>query len=445
MSQMTGSRLLTLSISLVGARVIGAALTFGAHILIARWLGADTLGEFAVAMSLAGVLSIIAAGGYPPIAQRFISKYRIENRPDLIAGFMYCARRGMLVTAFGLMALTWLWLWLRPDGRSLNYTLALALGALSAPAIATVFLNGSIASAFRRPFLGFLPDTLLRPLGLIAVLSLITFCIPTKMGAFELMLITFGVAIGAAAIQWAIMSWRGINVPREVPRTRLDSLWRQSALPLILISLFTNYFIETDILLLSSLLDAEEVGIFNLCARFTAFTIFALHSVNQLALPDLADAHTRADRSGVTRALKRANLAGLGLSLSALIILAAVGRLVLGLVGPQFVQGYMVLVVLSFGQVARAALGSSSVQLMTVMGHQTKALPALLAGFATLIILNYTLVPRLGLDGAGIAMTAATILWSVWLAISARRVTGYDVTLWTTFRNALSRRSDAAA
>jgi len=113
---------------------------------------------------------------------------------------------------------------------------------------------------------------------------------------------------------------------------------------------------------------------------------------------------------------------------AATLTLALVGHHVLAIVGPEFVPGYGLLIVLGLSQVATAALGPN-VQLMTVTGHQMRAVPAFVAGFAILVVLNLVLVPPFGLIGAGWAMVSAVMCWSVWLAVSARRLTGYEITL----------------
>ena len=439
MKPISSSRLLTLSASLIGARIAGAGLTFLTQILIARWLGADTLGHYAVAMSLGGVLAIVAAGGYPSIAQRYIARYRVDERADLTAGFTSSGLRGIFLSSLVLIALTWTGLWLFQGDRSPDYTLALAIGALAAPGMAMLNFHGAVANAYRKPFLGFLPDTLLRPMLFIAVVALAELALSSVISAMELMAMNLGVAVLAALLQWALMRREGILAGRHAPRTRENATWRKSAVPLVLIVLFTNYFIDVDILLLSTLLTPEQIAVFNICVRFTAFIVFALHSVNQIALPDLADAHARTDRNGVMQALGRANFAGVGLAVGATVLLALFGNSILKHIGPEFAGGYKLLVLLSFAQIARASLGTASVQLLTVTGHQTKALPALGGGMLALVLLNFLLVPRLGLEGAGIAMLVTITGWSAALAVVAYKVTGYDVTFWTPLRQLAAR------
>ncbi|QPC43194.1 oligosaccharide flippase family protein [Kaustia mangrovi] len=428
MKPITGSRLFTFSAMLVAARIAGAGLTFLTQIMIARWLGADTLGTYAIAMSFAGVLTIFAVTGFPSIAMRYLSAYRVEGRDDLIAGFLKASRRQLLIGACALIALSWAALALFGGTMAGDLRLALAIGAVMTVFMGALMLNGGIANAYRRPFLGFLPDTILRPVLVIVAFSALIAALGHEVTAATLMGVNLALIAGAAAVQIVLMRRRGIAASGTERTVESRSEWQRAALPMILLVLFTNYFADVDVLILGMLMPPEDVAVFNICFRFTAFIGFALKAIYQIVLPDLAEAHVREDRKGVTRAIGRANLIAVGMAVAATLTLALVGRHVLAIVGPEFVPGYGLLIVLGLSQIATAALGPN-VQLMTVTGHQMRAVPAFVAGFAILVVLNLVLVPPFGLIGAGWAMVSAVMCWSVWLAVSARRLTGYEITL----------------
>lgn len=428
MKPITGSRLFTFSAMLVAARIAGAGLTFLTQIMIARWLGADTLGTYAIAMSFAGVLTIFAVTGFPSIAMRYLSAYRVEGRDDLIAGFLKASRRQLLIGACALIALAWAALALFGGTMAGDLRLSLAIGAVMTLFMGALMLNGGIANAYRRPFLGFLPDTILRPVLVIVAFSALIAALGHEVTAATLMGVNLTLIAGAAAVQIVLMRRRGVAVSGTERTVESRSEWQRAALPMILLVLFTNYFADVDVLILGMLMPPEDVAVFNICFRFTAFIGFALKAIYQIVLPDLAEAHVREDRSGVTRAIGRANLIAVGMAVAATLTLALVGHHVLAIVGPEFVPGYGLLIVLGLSQVATAALGPN-VQLMTVTGHQMRAVPAFVAGFAILVVLNLVLVPPFGLIGAGWAMVSAVMCWSVWLAVSARRLTGYEITL----------------
>ena len=90
-------------------RLVGAASTFIAQIVLARWMGADALGIYVYAISWCLLLSVVASLGLTgPATFRFVGKGLAENNEQAIAGFM---RRGtqivlgasLLITGIGLL------------------------------------------------------------------------------------------------------------------------------------------------------------------------------------------------------------------------------------------------------------------------------------------------------------------------------------------------------
>jgi O-antigen/teichoic acid export membrane protein len=97
-------------------------------------------------------------------------------------------------------------------------------------------------------------------------------------------------------------------------------------------------------------------------------------------------------------------------------------------VGPEFVQGELSLLFLAAAQVMVAAFGPAA-QLLTVGNQQDRCVLALGCGLVALASLNLLLVPRYGVDGAGLAVLIATAFWSTWLWIAARQYVGVDASI----------------
>lgn len=75
------------------ARFAGAGAGFFSQILLARLLPPNGLGIFFAGTSLAAVVGLVVAQGYPEIVQRFVTRYRETERPDLLANFIAQAQR----------------------------------------------------------------------------------------------------------------------------------------------------------------------------------------------------------------------------------------------------------------------------------------------------------------------------------------------------------------
>ena len=129
-------------------RYLGAGFGFLTTIVLAKLLGAQDLGLFYVATSLATILGVVAAQGYPQVAARLLARYRAKARPDLAAAFIaQAARHGLrasLAGAGAVAATAAFWPGLAGEAR-----LALALGGAMAVAVAMLGLFANIAAAMR--------------------------------------------------------------------------------------------------------------------------------------------------------------------------------------------------------------------------------------------------------------------------------------------------------
>ena len=95
------------------ARIAGALAGFVTQVVLARTLHASALGVFFSVTSLAAVVGLIAAHGYPAIAPRFLSRYREQGKEGLIQAFVARAQRDAFVyvaiATLAVLAMALLW------------------------------------------------------------------------------------------------------------------------------------------------------------------------------------------------------------------------------------------------------------------------------------------------------------------------------------------------
>jgi len=146
---MATGQLISTSSALSLARIAGALAGFATQVVLARALQAGARGVFYSVTSLAAVVGLIAAHGYPAIAPRFLSRYREQGKVNLIGAFIARAEREALayatIATAGGLAFALLWPSFSTEAR-----FALVAAALSIPANAALRLYGSLAVAIRR-------------------------------------------------------------------------------------------------------------------------------------------------------------------------------------------------------------------------------------------------------------------------------------------------------
>jgi O-antigen/teichoic acid export membrane protein len=115
------------------------------------------------------------------------------------------------------------------------------------------------------------------------------------------------------------------------------------------------------------------------------------------------------------------------LALAGLMLL--LGRPILMLFGPGFADGYHLIVIMSVGLVARAAVGPAE-RLLNMIGQQKICAAIYGTAFAVNLSLCLLLIPHLGLTGAAIATASAVLTESTLLFIVAKRRLGLHVFIW---------------
>ncbi|HEX2447256.1 MAG TPA: oligosaccharide flippase family protein [Methyloceanibacter sp.] len=281
---------LSLSSLLTGARTAGALAGFVTQVVLARTLQAHALGVFFSVTSLAAVIGLICAHGYPAIAARFVSRYREQGKEHLVGAFVgesfHVAAISVVIATLAVLGGAVLWPSVALDAR-----LALAAAALSIPAHAYLRLNGYFAAAIRRFALSYLPDTSIRPFLLLGGVLLLIACGLTLTASLVAWLLT-AILTALALIQYALLR-KDLPNDRMAAPARLTKLWRREANPLILVALFTNYFADVDILIVTPLLTSAETAALGLCLKLSLLVGFAVQVAHQTISPMLARARTK--------------------------------------------------------------------------------------------------------------------------------------------------------
>ena len=428
------AKLLKTSTLIFGARLLGAVLGFGTQVALARLLGADALGTFYLALSLAGVMGILCGLGYPAITSRFVAEYRAEDKLDVLRAFVATTRRDTLLVALALLLLfgAGLLLWL---GGSPELQLCLLIGALTAPAFAFVRLNGALANAYRRFALSYLPDLLARPALFLAAMAVLV-AAQVNVTVAQLLAINLVIVVGVTAFQAVRIRRTRVEdhlAEASAPQDRSDrkprgGQWRRHALPMVVVALFTALFADFAMLNLGLVLPTGDIAVFGVCLKVALLMGFCIQVIHQLVLPDAADAHVRGDKAGLGAILRRANLVTTAACVAGTLTLVFIGDRILMVFGQEFVQGHTALVILSLSQAVRAAAGPSP-QILTLAGQERASIPV----FGTCLVVMAGLCAGLGmlygLEGAAVAVLLVTLIWSTWLSAIASRATGVQIAI----------------
>jgi O-antigen/teichoic acid export membrane protein len=401
----------------------GAGAGFLTQLALARLLAPEDLGLFFAATSLAIVTAAVVSFGYPEIAPRFMSRYQERERPGTLAAFLRQAHRDTFALAvlFSGLILVAALLW---PGATQAERLPFVITAIGMPVVAFIGLNSGIALALRAFLLAYGPESFLRPVVFLAIVSSMTFAgMNPDVGT---VVVAFFVVTGVlAGTQWLLLR-------RLLPRVtqarlhadrRLVARWRREGAPQIAVGIYTLIFADLAILLAATVLESASLAAYGIALKLALLVGFGVQVAHQVIIPDLADAHAARRLRGTSDTMRAAAIFPIAFTLAALIVTAFFGDMILAIFHPEFAQAHAVLVLLVGCQVLRAIAGPV-VQLLTVAGAQMFNALLCIASTIVLALGNLVLVPYFGLMGAGLAVLLAWLFWLGGSALGLYRITG---------------------
>ncbi|MEM9907643.1 MAG: oligosaccharide flippase family protein, partial [Cyanobacteria bacterium P01_D01_bin.44] len=181
------------------------------------------------------------------------------------------------------------------------------------------------------------------------------------------------------------------------------------SLPLSFGSFLWLVMLWTDALMLGYFRPAAEVGIYRAASQTALLMTLFTRSLVTLFAPMIARLYSTGALEELDKLFSTAARWSFSLTLPLFLILAVAGEDVLSIFGQDFEIGWIPLIVLAAGQLARAGPGGFAMHILSMSGHQYLKLVGDIILAVTNVGLNLLMIPRWGLMGAAIA-TGISIL-----------------------------------
>lgn len=419
------------------SRLAGAGIGLLTQLLMVRLVGPHELGLFYAASSLAAVLGVVAAQGYPLTAARFVGRYRNKNSEALCGIFTGQTLRESLLAATiaAIAVIVWTLTWPGlSDGARWPYVIAAWM------ILATTAINilTGIAGGMRLFLLCYVPEGFGRPIAF--------FVIVAAAGAVGFDLGAMPAMLAFAAITMALALYLGIKLARDVPHIRwrgearkpLSWRWRREAWQLIFLAVFTNFFADVGILVVVPFLSAVDVAVFGMCLKLALLVGYFVQVGQQMVVPDMVDARHAGDFPRLQRAAWRSIVSPTALTLAAMAFVYVFGPVLLPVFGPEFGRGYSALLILLAAQLLRSLAGPSA-HLLTLSGVQSVNMGLSASAIAVLFAASAALTPKFGINGAALAVLLTYAYWIGASAVALKRLREPSVDIvWLTW-NSLRR------
>ena len=394
--------------------IFTAATGYLFKVYLARVLGAEDLGIFALGMTIIGFLGIFGAMGLPQAAVRFVASYLATGKMDAMRGFLGRSALLLIVT---------------------NVLLGSAV-LLVGPWVAVHFYH----TPALKPFLGLF--VLLMVFGSlnsflgqilaghkdVARRTLITNFVGSPM-MMVLTLVLVGIGLGlwgyilaqvlAAVIVLTLLlvvCWKltppvARTFSAGLPSLEKEVLWFSAAT-------FGMTFLEflmgqADKILIGFYLNAREVGIYSVAAALVVFVPIILQSVNQIFSPVIAGLHSAGEHEVLGRMFQTLTKWILGFTIPMAAAIIIFSRPIMSIFGHDFEVGWTILTIGTLGQLVNCGTGSVG-YLLLMSGNQRRLIQIQVVMALVMVGLNILFIPRWGITGAAMAAGICAVLSNLW-------------------------------
>ncbi|NOZ62193.1 MAG: flippase [Calditrichaeota bacterium] len=402
-------------IDLVG-RIFNALLRYLYVFLLARFLGADGMGVFFLAVVIVEFVSMFSRLGLETGVLKFIPMHKEIGR---IKGVLVRSLQFTLTAAIAAAAI----LWLGAD--------FLAQQVFHKPGLAFVMKIISLGIPFSGMMWIFISGT--QAFHTMKYRSVVEFFVnPTLNVVLFLAFIFAGKKLAAPALAYVISFFCAaivgfLALKKLFPAISNKEIRPQFAtrellhfsLPLVMINILSMVLMWTDTVMVGYFRTAEEVGIYSAAAKTAFFVNFVLMAFTSIFAPRISQLYHQGKIDELERLFKTVTRWIFSLSLPVFLLMILLGKDVLSLFGAKFSSGFFALALLSAGYLINASVGS--VRYMLTMAEKEKvALWDTIALSALNVVLNIFFIPRFGINGAA-AATAISVMLINWLMLAQVR------------------------
>jgi O-antigen/teichoic acid export membrane protein len=388
-------------------------------------MGSFEFGVYIYVWTWVLMIGALSDMGLSSAARRFIPEYTELKTLDRLRGFLTgsCWLAFAIATAIAVVGALGVFLiapWLDHF-----VVIPLYLACVMIPIYGVVQVQSGIAASYDWPNLAFLPFYIIRTSAIIVLMGLAWLAgAPTDATtALIISIVTiYGITIG----QMVVLNRRlKAKVPAG-PKTYEVKTWLATSMPIFVVEGFYLLLTYVDILAIEHYRTPDEVAVYYAGARLLAIVAFVYFAIAGATTHKFTEYHVSGDKQRLASFFAETIRWTFWPSLAVCAAILAFGKPLLYLFGSNFQDGYPVMFILAVGMLARAAVGPAE-RLLNMLGDRKKCAGVYAGAFAINLVLCIVLIPRIGIEGAGVATSTALIVESIFLYYIARRRLGLRV------------------
>jgi O-antigen/teichoic acid export membrane protein len=396
-------------VSLIGSSV-GKGLFFLSQVIIARILGVDVFGLYALGFAAVKICEIFARLGLHKGGMRFVSIYKDDN-PSKLKGVLVLSigitlLNGILVGSVLYFSSDWIAQIIFRKPALSNY---LQLFAYAIPFSATMNVVSFLFQGFHTMKYTVYTREFIQPITNIFLIVAFYYAGFHLEGVIYAFILSHLMALFAGLLYFKRIIPQSFD-KKIKPDFEFGKIISYST-PLLFVG-FLEYFLSwTDTLMLGSLSTTKDVGIYRAASQIPFVMTFFFVAISTIYAPIAANLFHRGEMQRFAN-MFRTTTRWISYSVIPIFIFILFSaKDIMMIFGKGYVEtGYIVVIVLSFGQLVNCVTGSLGYTL-TMTGKQGIALIFTIVSLAVNIGLNLLLIPKYGVLGAAVSssISAASI------------------------------------
>jgi O-antigen/teichoic acid export membrane protein len=177
---------------------------------------------------------------------------------------------------------------------------------------------------------------------------------------------------------------------------------------------------------------SHDVGIYDVAFKLSMFVNIALTSVTSISAPKFAELYATKNFERLEKVVHQSTKLIFWSTVPLLVVFFSFSTQVFSAFGDDFKKGIFCFIILCSARMVSAFTGPAAT-LLQMTGRQLIFMKVLSAGAVINIVINYLLIPIYGIQGAAIATMSSVIFWNVTMVYFVKKEFGF-LTIYNPFK-----------
>ena len=385
--------------------ISGAVVVFISNIATARLLGISEFGAFSVTLGILNLALLLSRLGYDQLPAKYVSIYFDKDDFGNLKGFILFGILSIITSSILCVLFLFGILEFIPTE---NDTLILI--SITLPILALSQMLDSSLRGIHKILLARFIISIIRPSAYIIIL--ITFLYyytysPDVNTAYLAYLYSILIMFLLLFLVFMLYIPKKIFYVRSIYNIKE---WLSTSFSFMLISGFHMVLIQTNIIFIGALSNNEEAGLYSAASKFSGLISLIMISITQVSAPHIARLHKSKKHKELQQLIFKTNRVINFFCVPGILFIIIFGKPLLSLMGKDFADGYVILIILLFGHLGQALLSPANV-ILNMCGMQSITVKAAWVSVLFNIGLCIILIPLIQAKGAAIGLSVSLISW----------------------------------